>query len=104
MAFETIMVATQEVKPISFFHVTGAIGAEGWSALANGFKSHTGVVENFTVSKEVLKEASSEDLRKVWDGLSRYGKWEISFEGRFLDKLLKREDEWFKMEKYLKQW
>ena len=103
-AFGEIMEASQRVRPIHLFHVAGAIGCEGWSALAKGFKSHPGVVRSFTVSKEVLEEARRLDLRKVWDGLSQDGVWYVSSKGRPLDKLLKREAEWFKMEKHLKQW
>ena len=66
----------QEVLGISHVvQVTGPIGCEGWSAVAEGIQSHPGVVKLFSAPKEAMDEASREDLRKIWD--AQHGTWDV---------------------------
>ena len=42
-------------------YFVGAIGGEGWFALAKGIQSHPGVVQSFAASGLVMDEASREE-------------------------------------------
>ena len=66
-----------EVTPVLDLAVRGSIGVEGWTALAKGMQSHPGVVKGFSAPKEVMEEASREDLRGIWDALSQDGRWRV---------------------------
>ena len=105
-AFRTAMGCSQEVSPICGLAVVGAIGGEGWSALAEGIQSHPGVVELFSAPLEVM--ASKGDLKKIWESLSQYGRWVVKGDlyalvGQPLETLHKQhgEAEWRMMENLL---
>ena len=83
--------------------VAGSIGGKGWSALAEGIQLHPGLVGCFRAPKEVIEEATRNDLRKVWDALFQYGVWGVTFEGRPMEYLHRSRPEagWLKMEQLL---
>ena len=76
-SFKTIMGASQEVIQVHDLSVRGAIGPEGWTALARGIQSHPGVVIGFSAAKELMDEATREDLRDIWDALSEDARWMV---------------------------
>ena len=104
-ALATTMGASQEVSPILILWVTGTIGGEGWAALAEALQSHPGVVLSLAAPKEIMDEASREDLRKVWDALSLDGRWVVksSDDGQPVETLQKPDGEvgWQKMEQIM---
>ena len=99
-AFKTIMGASQEVSAGALCLVARPIGGEGWSAVAEGIKSHPGVIETFVAPLLVMEEASREDLKKIWDALSQDGTWRVPDSMEFLRKQT-GEAAWRKMESLL---
>ena len=73
-AFKTLMEASSEVTTGGGI-VLGAIGGEGWKALAEGVRLHPLRLRPayVTVLKDDLDEASKEDIRVIWDALETYG-------------------------------
>ena len=104
-SFETIMGASREVIPVMDLSVRGAIGPEGWTALARGIQSHPGVVMGFSASKEVMDEATREDLRDIWEALSQNGRWMVEdSDGGYPVEMLHRPDGeagWGKLEQIM---
>ena len=83
----------------------GTIGGEGWAALAEALQSPPGVVLSLAAPKEIMDEASKEELRKIWDALSLDGRWLVknSDGGQPVETLQKPDGEvgWQKMEQIM---
>ena len=68
------------------------LGAEGWGLLAEGLKSHPGVVGGALTGKESLDGGRKEDLRVLWDALMPTGILDLLTEWDWLEEELYKED------------
>ena len=68
------------------------LGTEGWGLLAEGLKSHPGVVGGALTGKESLDGGRKEDLRVLWDALMPTGILDLLTEWDWLEEELYKED------------
>ena len=102
-AFKTLMEASSKfIRGFGEIDVLGAIGGEGWKALAEGVRLHPGLHPAYvTVLKDDLDEASKEDIRVVWDALKTDGHFSVvdpsQLDGQTVRKEEEGEDGWTRL-------
>ena len=92
-AFKTLMEASSKfIRGFGEIDVLGAIGGEGWKALAEGVRLHPGFdPEYVSVLKDDLDEASREDIRVIWDALKTDGQFSVGVGGGEGGRMLRRQ-------------
>ena len=81
-AFKTLLQASPEITVrAGTINVPEKIGGEGWKMLAEGVGLHPDLLlDEFTLLKDDLEEASQEDIRVIWDALTLSGKVKVKLD------------------------